>query len=129
MNAGAMPSSARPSLRAAFAAKCRNKCGMSPRRSRSGGSDDRKHVEPVSTDRRGSAPLPPRALQVAVGRGDHAHVDAQAARTADALELALLQHAQQLRLRLGRQLADLVEEQRAAVGQLEAATALLQPRR
>ena len=39
---------------------------------------------------------------------------------AHALELALLQHAQQLRLQLEGQLADLVEEQRAAVGQLEA---------
>ena len=48
---------------------------------------------------------------------------------ADALELALLQHAQQLRLRLERQLADLVEEQRAAVGELEAPAALLRARR
>jgi hypothetical protein len=39
---------------------------------------------------------------------------------AHALELALLQHAQQLHLHLERDLADLVEEQRAAVGQLEA---------
>ena len=46
---------------------------------------------------------------------------AMRARAADALELALLQDAQQLRLHLQRQLADLVEEQRAAVGQLEAA--------
>ena len=42
---------------------------------------------------------------------------------ADPLELALLQHAQQLGLERRRDLADLVEEQRAAVGQLEAALA------
>jgi hypothetical protein len=47
-------------------------------------------------------------------------------RAADALELLLLQHAQQLHLRVERQLAHLVEEERAAVRQLEAADALLQ---
>ena len=40
---------------------------------------------------------------------------------ADGGELALLQHAQQPGLRLGRHVADLVEEQRAAGGLLEAA--------
>ena len=49
---------------------------------------------------------------------------AQRARAAQALELALLQHAQQLRLQLQRDLADLVEKHRAVVGQLEAADAL-----
>ena len=58
--------------------------------------------------------------EVAVGRGDHADVDRAGALLADALELALLQHAQQLGLQLERHLADLVEKQRAAVGQLEA---------
>ena len=57
--------------------------------------------------------------QIAVGRGDDAHVDAHGLAAADPLELALLQHAQELDLRLGRQLADLVEEQRPAVRQLE----------
>ena len=40
---------------------------------------------------------------------------------AEPLELALLQHAQQLDLRRQVDVADLVEEQRAALGQLEAA--------
>ena len=44
---------------------------------------------------------------------------------AEALELALLQHAQQLHLRLQVDVADFVEEQRAALGQLEAALAPL----
>src|SRR5581483_9875325 len=44
-------------------------------------------------------------------------------RPADPLELPILEHAEQLRLRLEGQLADLVEEERAAVGQLEAADA------
>ena len=40
---------------------------------------------------------------------------------AERLDRPLLQHAQQLGLRRQRQLGDLVEEQRAAVGGLEAA--------
>ena len=60
-------------------------------------------------------------LEIPVRRRDHAHVDLDRLGAADALELALLQHAQQLDLHVGRQVADLVEEQRAAVGQLEAA--------
>ena len=40
---------------------------------------------------------------------------------ADAVELAVGEHAQQARLQVGRHVADLVEEQRAAVGLLEAA--------
>ena len=48
---------------------------------------------------------------------------------AEALELAGLQHAQQLHLALERQVADLVEEQRAAVGRLERALARARSRR
>ena len=46
---------------------------------------------------------------------------------ADAHEAARLEHAQQVHLHVGRHLGDLVEEQRAAVGALEAAAVL--PRR
>ena len=46
----------------------------------------------------------------------HAHVDLLAARRAERADLALLQHAQELGLQRRRQLADLVEEERAAVG-------------
>ena len=45
-------------------------------------------------------------------------------RAAEALELLLLQHAEQLGLQLRRDVADLVEEQRPLVGQLEAADLL-----
>src|SRR5262249_19759801 len=47
------------------------------------------------------------------------------ARAADALEAPLLEHPQELGLAALGQLADLVEEQRAAVGQLEAADLLV----
>ena len=48
---------------------------------------------------------------------------------ADGGVLALLQHAQQPRLRVERHVADLVEEQRAALGLLEAALACASARR
>ena len=54
-----------------------------------------------------------RVVEVAVGRGDDAHVDVQRLVAADALERALLQEAQELHLRRRRDLADLVEEERA----------------
>jgi hypothetical protein len=83
---------------------------------------DRQHAEPV-VQVLAEARLGGPVAQVAVGRRDHAHIDAPGHRAADALELALLQHAQQLGLQGRRDLADLVEQQRAAVGQLEAALA------
>ena len=52
---------------------------------------------------------------------DDAHVGLDRGAAADGGVFALLQHAQQARLRLHRHVADLVEEQRAALGLLEAA--------
>ena len=63
--------------------------------------------------------------QVDVGGGDQAHVDGLGQTRAEAHHLALLQHAQQLDLYGHRQIADLVEKQRAAVGRFEPASALL----
>ena len=56
-----------------------------------------------------------------MGRRHQAHVDRDRLLAADAHDLALLQRAQQLDLQRGVHVADLVEEQRAAVGQLELA--------
>ena len=61
-----------------------------------------------------------RGLEVAMRRRNHADIDRLRARRPDALELAFLQHAQELHLDVRRQIADLVQEDRAAVGQLEA---------
>ena len=58
--------------------------------------------------------------QVPIGRRDDPHVDVHRLVAADALELALLQHAQELGLHRGRHLTDLVEEERATVRELEA---------
>ena len=80
---------------------------------------DRKDAEAVVQ----VAPEPPGLdllAEVPVGGRDDPDVDANRPRRAEALELAVLQHAEQLRLRFRRQLADFVEEDRPAVGELEA---------
>jgi hypothetical protein len=63
-------------------------------------------------------------LEVAVGGRDQAHVDAARLLAADSLECAVLEDAQEAHLRGGGQLADLVEEERAAVGALAARVAM-----
>jgi outer membrane PBP1 activator LpoA protein len=63
-------------------------------------------------------------FEILMRRCDDAHVDAHRNLSADAIELAFRQHAQQPRLQLRRHVADLVEEQRAAVRLLEAAATL-----
>ena len=81
--------------------------------------EDREHVQPV-VEILAELAGGDRLLQILVGGGDQADVGADRLGAAQPLELALLQHAQQLDLRREVQLADLVQEQRAAVGQLEA---------
>ena len=81
---------------------------------------DGKHVEPVvqvATE----TTLTDFLGQVAIGRRNDADVDVDGARAAEPFDLALLQHAEQLGLELERQLPDLVEEDRSAVGELETA--------
>ena len=81
---------------------------------------DRKHRQPevqilavlARRDRR---------LQVAVRRRDDPHVDLKRRRAADPLEALLFERAQNLGLQRQRQIADLVEEQRAAMRHLELA--------
>ncbi|OPZ05947.1 MAG: hypothetical protein BWZ08_02381 [candidate division BRC1 bacterium ADurb.BinA292] len=62
-------------------------------------------------------------FEVAVGRGDDADIDRDRAAAADALDFALLEDAEEFDLRGGGEVADLVEEDRAAVGQFEATLA------
>ena len=64
-----------------------------------------------------------RVLKVLVGRADEAHVDLDRPHAADPFEFAFLQNAQQLDLEARRNVADLVEKQRAAVGEFEPALA------
>src|SRR5262245_48263898 len=85
-----------------------------------GGGGDRKDVEPV-VQVGSEALLLDVALQLTVGGGDDANVHLQGLRPPDALEFTFLQHTQELRLKLLWKVADLVEEERAPVGQLEPA--------
>src|SRR5690606_26495157 len=86
---------------------------------------NREHAEPEEQIFAETA-LPDLVLQIAIRRRDDPHVDVPRLLLADALERAFLEHAQQLALELERDLADLVEKQRAAVGELEAADAVAQ---
>ena len=67
--------------------------------------------------------------QIDVRCRDDADIDLPALLSADPANAASLQGAQQLRLELQRQRADLVQEQRAAVGELEETRAWPQPPR
>ena len=58
--------------------------------------------------------------EVAIRRGHDPHIDGDRRRRPDAFERALLQRAQQLHLHRMVELTDLVEEERAAIGRLEA---------
>ena len=80
---------------------------------------NRVDVEPVQQVA-AEAPLRHRLVEVDVGRRHHAHVHLARALRAQTLDLAVLQHTQQLGLCRQRQVAHLVEEQRAAIGALEA---------
>ena len=60
------------------------------------------------------------SLQVAVGGGNHAHVHGHGFGAAHRVHHALLQHAQQLDLQLQRQVANLVQKNRAVLRQLKA---------
>src|SRR5512145_1857459 len=64
-------------------------------------------------------------VYVPVGRGDYAHVDGDGIAGADALEGLLLYDAQELGLQLKGQVAYLVEEYGAAVGEFEAPSPIL----
>ena len=58
-------------------------------------------------------------LEAAVGGGDDPHVDWDEAVRTDRADLFFLERAEELGLQIQRDLADLIEKQRALVGQLE----------
>ena len=101
---------------------------MSSGRLRSGGHDDFQHVQ-AEIQIAAEAALGHVLLQIAVGGGDHAHVDLDRLAAADALEGMPFQHAEKLGLDRRAHLADFVEHQRALVGRLELADLALGRRR
>ncbi len=68
-------------------------------------------------------------LQILMGRADDADIDRNRLPAADPLDHAFLQEAEQLDLKRQRQIADLVQHQGAAVGQLDLALGQLDGRR
>ena len=88
--------------------------GAAAQRRQVNGPDVQAIVEVVA-----ERPLTHHVGEVAVRRGDHPDVDPDGIGGADPLDLAVLEHAQQLHLDAERQLADLVEEDGAAVRRLE----------
>jgi hypothetical protein len=96
---------------------------MSSRRSRSGGRRIGEHGEavveilaPRSVARHGS--------KVAVRRGHPPHVHGDRGGASEPLEPTLLEDAEEFRLEGGLELADLVEEERPAIGELDSTAAL-----
>ena len=85
---------------------------------------DRQHVQPV-IEIRAKTPGRDQRRQVGARGRDDPDVGAHDPVRADRLEFLVLQHAQQLALQRQRHVADLVEKQRAAIGQLELADAPL----
>ena len=81
---------------------------------------DRKDVQ-AEEEVLPEAPIAHFVVQSPVGGGNHPGVDVGDGLGADALELARLEGAQQLGLRLLAQISDFIEEERASVGQLEPA--------
>src|SRR5204863_6619313 len=83
---------------------------------------DRNDVETVVEVLTESA-LADQRLEVAVGRRDDAHVHPDRVLAPNALERLLLERPEDFRLRLETHVADLVEEERAAVREFELAAA------
>src|SRR5262249_52967613 len=63
-----------------------------------------------------------RPLQIAISRGNNPNINGNRCNSAHAFELPFLQEPQELRLKFGRYVADLVEKDRATVGQLNLAS-------
>src|SRR5512139_2650615 len=79
---------------------------------------DGQAVEQIAAKPTGFAVL----LEIVIRCSDHAHVELAHLVFSDALDLLVLQHAQQLALELEGNLANLVEEDRPPVGQLESSS-------
>jgi hypothetical protein len=60
-------------------------------------------------------------LQILIGCSNDANIDSRCTRAADGLKLTLLEHAEQLGLKLQWHVSNFVEEQRATIRQRKAA--------
>ncbi len=103
-----------------LAAKCATRSGMSDVLPLSGGMRERHDVQTVKEVLAELAPAD-QVGERTVGRGDDADVDGVGLLGADALDFLFLHGAEQLRLERLREGTDLVEEDRAAMGEMELA--------
>src|SRR5436305_229147 len=78
----------------------------------------RDHVEAIE-EILAELPLIHHLAEVDVGGGDDPDIDPDRLDPAEAHEIALLDHPEQLRLRLERHVANLVEEDAAAIREIE----------
>src|ERR1043165_3927329 len=84
---------------------------------------DREHVDAVIKVVAETTVSHHRA-QVTIRRRNHTHVNAKLVRATDATNLSFLERAQELRLNANVQFRELVEKQRAAIGDLKEALLL-----
>ena len=101
---------------------------MSSRRSRKSRHMNLDGIQPeqqVLAEQSGSAGCP----QIGIGGRDDAHIHADCPRRADPLDLTSLQHSQQFGLLANGYVPDLVEENRAPIGQFETSDAVESARR
>ena len=85
---------------------------------------DRKDVQPVEKILAECTGMHGR-IEVPIGRGNHTDIDRNWLVTPNPLQFSFLENAQQSKLRLGRKFADLVKENRPAIGGLEPSRASL----
>ena len=71
------------------------------------------------------SPFGDEASQMTMGRRDDPHVDANRLMASERLDRPLFENAKELRLRRGGHFAELVEEERAAIGRAEPSVAPL----
>ena len=106
-----------------MSAKCCASCSISSAPARAQRRDlDLDDADPV-VEVLAELPLRDEALEILMRRAHDANVGAERLPPADALERALLEEAQELALHVVRQIADLVEEERAALRHLDLARA------
>src|SRR5437762_7636689 len=84
---------------------------------------NRKNIQPVKQVV-AKFPLLNHLSEFAIGGCDQACIGSQGARASQPFELPFLEHAQQLGLKLERDVADLIQKYRSAISQLKAADAL-----
>ena len=110
-------------LRRIAATKCRTSSGMSSGRSRKGGMEIGKNIQPV-VEVAAKLFFPDHLFQIAMSRGHNPNVNFLRSRTAQPLEFSLLQDAKKFRLQLQRDIANFIQKQRTLVCQLKPANLL-----